>query len=318
MTAPLSLPATVHGFDRVRHVTDLHLALGIFDGLHLGHRAVINSAIHAAHGCGGVSGVMTFFPHPTRLFTPENPTLLIQPPRQKSHMLRALGVDLTIWKKFTREFAAIPAEDFIGVLTQAMPGLRALHIGENFRFGKGRKGDVSLLVKSARSHGVSVCSVERLKYNGVAISSSRIRQLLIDGDIASVNELLGYRYFCTGLVQPGQQLARQLGFPTLNLKWEPELKPRYGVYAVNVFEVGTSNPAVAGVANYGVRPTVAQDSPPVLEVHLFDTPRWSVGSRLHVEWLTFIRPEMRFDGIVALKAQIAKDCDAAISFFHRG
>ncbi len=314
-------PVVIHGLEPRQLPAELHLAVGIFDGVHLGHQAVIQSAIHSAKGAGGLSGVLTFFPHPTRLFSPANPTRLLMPPRVKSAALKALGVDLVVWKKFTRSFATLEAREFPALLKEAFPTLCALHIGENFRFGKGREGNVQLLVEEGSRIGLSIFSVERLRLNGQPISSSRIRTSLVEGNIHEVNQLLGSPYTSDSMVKPGMKLASQIGFPTLNLPWNPELTPRYGVYAVRVSGLNGALSRVPAVANYGVRPTVFSTARPLLEVHLLRPPsafpqELGVGARLKVEWLHFIRPEFKFSGIDALRQQIAKDKTDAERFFR--
>lgn len=322
MSALNSFPVVIHGLEPRQLPEELHLAVGIFDGVHLGHQAVIQSAVRSAKGSGGLSGVLTFFPHPTRLFSPENPTRLLMPPRIKSAALKALGVDIVVWKKFTRQFATLEAGAFPALLKDAFPTLRALHIGENFRFGKGRLGDVQLLIEEGARIGLSIFSVERLRLNGQPISSSRIRSALVDGNIHEVNQLLGEPYCSESMVKPGMKLASQLGFPTLNLPWNPELMPRYGVYAVRVSGLGGILNRVPAVANYGVRPTVSSTTKPLLEVHLLTPPscfpaELGVGARLKVDWLHFIRPEFKFSGLDALRQQITKDKADAEYFFRR-
>lgn len=290
----------------------------MFDGVHLGHQSVITAAIRSAEHTGGLSGVLTFFPHPTRILAPEHATRLLQPPRLRTLALRAVGVDVVVWTKFTRAFAAIPAREFLPHLKKAFPDLRGVYVGENFRFGAGRSGDVAQLVRSARQLKVDTISIERMKHNGHPVSSSRIRQLLQAGQINEANTLLGSPYFCQGMVQPGRQLARQLGFPTLNLPWAPELLPAFGVYAVQVSSLrhGQRSPALPAVANYGIRPTVMNSAPPLLEIHLLpDHTSWTTGDRLHVEWLHFLRPERKFASLEELQSQIARDKESARACF---
>jgi len=296
----------------------LHLAIGMFDGVHLGHQAVIEAALHSARSCGGTVAVLTFQPHPSRLFRPMQPTLLIMPPEQKANFLREFGVDLVIAQPFTRAFARLRAEHFLAYLKKHLPTLTAVYVGENFRFGHQRKGDVELLVRTGREAILNVVSVARLRHNGRPISSTRIRELLADGAMAEVNRLLGYAYYCEGRVQPGLRHGRALGFPTLNVAWEPEALPAFGVYAVRLRTA--SGRWRRGVANYGVRPTLEHRQParPLLETHLLGTgsapgPRATV----RIEWLEFIRPEKKFPSVEALKKQIARDCVTAEKHFKK-
>lgn len=303
------------GLDKARlPAKPLHLAIGMFDGLHLGHQSVIEAAIHSARRSGGLAGMLTFSPHPSALFRPENPTPLIMPAAMKRTVLARLGVDFVIEQNFNREYAAIEATDFLKHLRQSLPQLAAVYVGENWRFGRGRVGDVALLNDLARQAGASVFSAQRLNHNGAPVSSSRIRELLAEGAISDVNTLLGYTYFADGVVQRGRQLGRTIGFPTLNLAWEPEAKPRYGVYAVSV--LGQKQP-VRGVANYGLRPTVEQASRPLLEVHLLESSSLTYGDKISVQWLQFLRPESKFGSLEELRTQIENDRKNALNFFQK-
>ena len=293
----------------------LHLAIGIFDGLHLGHQSVIEAAIHSARRCGGLAGVLTFAPHPSVLLRPENPTRLLMTPGMRRTVLERLGVDVLIEQRFDRDYAAIRAEEFVPHLRRHLPHLAAVYVGENWRFGRDRAGDVALLVAQAKQAGLSVYSAPRLNHNGAPISSSRIRELLTAGDIAGVNAMLGYTYFAEGVVEPGRQLGRTIGFPTLNLAWAPELPPRHGVYVVEVSAAGAR--PLKGVANYGLRPTVTETRQPLLEVHLLEASPLTYGDRLTVSWLHFLRPESKFGSLDALRAQIENDRRQAHDFFAK-
>ncbi len=293
----------------------LHLAIGMFDGVHLGHRSVIESAVHSARRSGGQAGVLTFWPHPSTLFRPGQPTALLMPAAMKRTVLARLGVEVVIEQNFSAEFAAVEARDFVALLRRHLPQLAAIYVGENWRFGRGRKGDVPVLVETAREAGLTVFSAPRLNYNGAPISSSRIRDLLVAGEMAEANAMLGYSYFTTGVVEQGRQLGRTVGFPTLNLPWEPELKPRYGVYAVEVSQ-GEKRP-LPGVANYGLRPTVTQTNRPLLEVHLLEAPAPAYGDEITVHWLQFLRTEGKFGSVDELRQQIEKDRRNALDFFRK-
>jgi len=295
----------------------LHLAIGMFDGLHLGHHTVIDSAVQSAKEDEGISAVLTFWPHPSTLFRPEEPTRLIMSPQAKARVLARMGVEVVITQGFTREFAQIPAELFLTELKRYLPHLVSVYVGENWRYGRGRVGDVALLVKEAKSLGLSVVSVPRVNFDGEPISSTRIRRLLEEGAIERANALLGYAYFSEGTIVAGKGLGRTIGFPTLNLDWTSELAPRFGVYAVRVSREG--GPAsLPGVANYGLRPTVENTTNPRLEVHLLGDCPIGPGDEVKVEWKRWIRPEMKFSGVEALTAQIAQDrTTAAALWAHR-
>ena len=298
----------------------LHVAIGMFDGVHLGHRAVIESAIHAARAQGGKSAVLTFSPHPSRVLRPQAATLLLESDSQKEERVAALGVDFLLWQSFSRELAAVGAEEYAGRLKQALPGLKTLHVGENFRFGRGRTGDVATLLAAAKGRGVHLFSIERVRYDGEPISSTRIRSLVASGAMAEANSLLGYDYFSDGVVSGGKKLGRTIGFPTLNLAWEPECLPKFGVYAVRVFRRSAGRDAsLPAVANYGLRPTVENSVSPKLEVHVL-APECPLGEgdEVRVEWLEFLRPERKFDSLEELKKQIFADRDRALAYFRGG
>jgi riboflavin kinase/FMN adenylyltransferase len=284
----------------------LHLAIGMFDGVHLGHRAVIEEAVRSAQAEGGIAAVLTFWPHPSALFRPDNPTCLIHDAATKARVLLSLGVEAVITETFSPDVAAIEAEAFLPWLRRLLPRLAAVYVGENFRFGRGRRGDVATLIASGQVQGIRVFSAPRVSLDGEPVSSTRIRGLLEGGEISAANALLGYSYFAGGVVTGGKRLGRTLGFPTLNLAWAPGLRPRYGVYAVRVS--GAKSPApLPGVANYGLRPTVEQATEPRLETHVLAPCPFGEGDAITVEWLRFVRPEVKFAGIDALRTQIEND-----------
>lgn len=311
----MNLPAHIDGLDNVvLPPRPLHLAIGMFDGVHLGHRAVVESAVSSARAGGGVAGVLTFWPHPSVLFRPEQPTALLQDTATKTRMLLALGADLVVTQPFTAELAEIAAENFLPWLKQRLPRLAAIYVGENFRFGQGRRGDVALLVAAGRNEGVRVFSAPRVNLDGEPISSTRIRAQLASGDVEAANALLGYTYFSEGIVTPGKRLGRTIGFPTLNVPWSPDLRPRYGVYAVRVFGA-KSAAALPAVANYGLRPTVEKSDAPRLEAHVLGDCPFDAGDQVRIEWLRFLRPETKFASLDDLRAQIARDRATAVGFF---
>ena len=294
----------------------LHLAIGMFDGVHLGHQAVIKAAVQSARRSGGVAAVLTFDPHPSRLFRPDDPVRLIMDRDRRVAALAALGVSAVIVQPFDAEFAAIKAVDFLPSLKTPLPGLHTVYVGENWRFGCGRTGDVALLVAEARKLGLHVVSAPRINGDGEPISSTRIRSLLMDGRVDAANVLLGAAYASEGVVGSGKRLGRMIGFPTLNLPWSPDLRPRLGVYVVSIQRADGSDKPLRAVANYGLRPTVEQVAEPQLEVHvLADTCPYGPGDGLRVEWLAFLRPERKFGNVDELREQIARDRDAARAWF---
>jgi riboflavin kinase / FMN adenylyltransferase len=313
----VNLPVEIDGLALVAlPARPLHLAIGMFDGVHLGHRAVIEPAVLSARRDGGTAAVLTFWPHPSALFRPENPTRLIQDRETKARVLSRLGIDTIITERFTPEFASITAGEFLPRLKQLMPMLAGIYVGENFRFGHKRRGDAALLLESGRKLGLQVLSAPRVNLNGEPISSTRIRAQLESGDIEAANALLGYAYFSAGVIVPGKQLGRTIGFPTLNVPWAPQLRPKLGVYVTRISAEAVATPARPAVANYGLRPTVENATEPRLEVHVLGECPFNAGDRITVEWLRFVRAEAKFANVEDLRAQIGRDRLAAEAFFR--
>ncbi|MCF7687760.1 MAG: riboflavin biosynthesis protein RibF [Cephaloticoccus sp.] len=282
----------------------------MFDGVHLGHQAVIGQAVTAARSENGYAAALTFWPHPSVLFRPQHRTLQIMTPEAKRRVIGRLGIEALITQAFTPEFAGIMAGDFLPLLQRKLPTLKVLYVGENWRFGRGREGDIPMLKLAAGNLGLTVVSTPRVRFDDEGISSTRIRSLLLAGEIEQANLLLGYNYFVTGRVMPGKGLGSKIGFPTLNLNWSPELTPHFGVYAVQVRREATAE-FLPAVANYGVRPTVETATEPRLEVHVLSDCDFGPGDELTVELRTFIRAEQKFSEVGALQAQIAVDRETA-------
>jgi riboflavin kinase/FMN adenylyltransferase len=287
----------------------VHLAIGAFDGVHLGHRAVLRSAREAARADGGEVAVLTYEPHPSRVLRPESPVPLIFTRAQKDGRLAEAGAQRIRHEKFDREHAGIEAAEFPRWLKRAFPHLRSLHVGANFRYGRGRAGNGETLVAQGGAEGLDVRLVAAVRVGEETVSSSRIRQCLAEGDLALANAMLLRPYEAEGVIIGGRRLGRTLGFPTVNLAWEPELRPAYGVYAVEVVFHGEALPAVA---NYGLRPTV-ESGPvaPLLEAHVLRGEAPTTGDAVRVRWLRRLRAEQKFADVEALRTQIAKDAAQA-------
>lgn len=289
-----------------------HLAIGVFDGVHAGHRAVLASARAAAREDGGEVVALTFEPHPSRVLRPSDPTLLILDKAAKDERLAEAGADRVVHQPFDETHRSLAAEAYLPWLRSAFPGLLSVHVGDNFRFGRGRAGDAASLAAAGAACGVAARAVPAVIVRGEAASSSRIREALLAGDVALANEMLLRPYESAGVVTPGRQLGRRLGLPTLNLPWSPELVPAFGVYAAEVITPeGVAEPAVM---NWGVRPTV-EDGPvaPLAEAHLL-RPAGRVptpGDRIRLRWLARIREERKFGGLEALRSQVTEDIAAA-------
>ena len=286
----------------------LHLAIGMFDGVHLGHQAVVRQAIEAAsRNDGHCSGVLTFDPHPSQVLYPEMATRLLMPLKNRISDLHAVGADFVFVQTFSREYAQQDAAGFVPALMENFPNLKSIHVGENFRFGSGRSGNVDTLRNSSVENGVELHALQRKVMDGMAISSSRIRAALMEGSLNEVNAMLGEPYTISGRVVSGKGVGRKLGFPTLNVPWTAEISPRHGVYMVKLRQ-RDSRKLICGIANYGLRPTVEDSSDPLFEVHLLEVESVpGPGDEVEVQLLQFIRPEKAFDSLEQLKAQIEKD-----------
>lgn len=276
------------------------LALGVFDGFHLGHQAVID----AARGLEKV-GVLSFEPHPAQVLSPERtPKRIITSFEHQKKILGDLAVDFLVIVEFTPEFAAREGRCFAEQVFST--GVKKLAAGEDWRFGKNRAGHMSSLAAWGQEAGVEVVSVEKRELGGDRISSSRIRLALAEGDIHAVAECLGRPYSVFGRVEKGQKIGRKLGFPTANviISTAQQLLPS-GVYLVE-------GNGIKGVANLGRKPTVVPEGEISLEVHLFsDEIPMSYGWDLEVKFLRKIRNEMKFSGVEALREQIARDVEEA-------
>lgn len=295
----------------------LHVAIGMFDGIHIGHRAVLSRAIKAARAAGELSAVFTFDPHPSRILRPDKATRLIMPLERRIRRMHEEGIDLVLVKVFDHEYAKIDASEFVPSLVEAFAGLKSLHVGENFRFGAGRSGSVATLMESAKAVGLLLEIVKREHLDEEPISSSRIRMELEEGRVQSVKGMLGRPYIAEGAVIPGKGIGRKLSFPTLNVSWNPEARPKFGVYRV-ALQSDKGGRSIPGIANYGLRPTVNDTTDPLLEVHLLTEEEVPVqGDCVRVALLDFVREERAFVSVEALKDQIAEDVDSAIKAFAR-
>lgn len=298
----------------------IDLAVGMFDGVHRGHQRVIAGAKERARAHRRHGGVLTFDPHPSRVVHPESATQLLYPLPRRLELLLGLGVDFVLVQKFTSSYARRTADSFAAHLRRCLPGLASLHVGENFRFGAGRKGDVRLLQETAAAFGIEVHALPRQLTDREPISSSRIRKLVEEGEMEEARHLLGRPYTLRGKVVPGRRLGREMGFPTLNIPYAPETRPRFGVYFAGLL-APDGKTVLPGIVNYGRKPTVEKDSAPLLEVHLLAVPGEGPpgqGNDLCVFLLDFLRPEKAFDGVEALREQITRDVATAHRLAREG
>lgn len=289
-------------------------AIGNFDGVHLGHRAVIGEAARIAGDLHAPLAVLTFEPHPRMFFQPDAAPFRLSTSEGRASKLEELGVDLLFELPFDDAFAHVTAEGFVDDVLHGALGLRHVVVGYDFNFGHRRRGTPDMLIERAGHLGFGATKVAAVhESDGAVYSSSRIRQCLTEGDPRGAASLLGAPWEIDATVEEGDRRGRTIGFPTANLRLGDLICPRLGVYAVRAAladgEGGTGG-WMTGVANLGVRPTV-NDRGVLLEVHLFDRSIDLYGHRLRVRLVDFIRPERKFGGLDELKAQIAADAARA-------
>lgn len=284
------------------------VALGNFDGFHLGHQAVAGEAIRQAKAAGKPAIIATFDPHPVRFFAPHVPWFRLTTLEQRQRLFAEAGADAMLVFDFDAELAATTAEDFVVKLLAERLGVSGVVTGEDFTFGKARGGNTGVLRDLGARHGITATAVGPVTDAGGVISSSRIRDALKAGDCETATRLLTRSFAIEAIVQHGDKNGRDLGFPTANMDMGHYLRPRYGVYAVR--GKLPDGRVLDGAANVGIRP---QFEPPkeLLEPHFFDFAEMIYDQLIEVEFHAFLRPEGKYDSLDALIAQIAKDCEDA-------
>lgn len=289
------------------------IALGNFDGFHLGHQAVAGEAIAQARAKGAPAIIATFDPHPVRFFVPNSPHFRLTTLDQRQRLFEAAGADAMLVFDFDAAMAATSAEDFVTQLLGQQLGASGVVTGEDFTFGKGRSGNVAMLKEIGATIGMTATAMGPVTDESGVISSSRIREALREGGCAMATKLLSRPFTVEGVVQHGDKNGRLLGFPTANLDMANYLRPRYGIYAVRGHLAANSaigGRVLDGAANLGIRPSF--DPPKELfEPHFFDFDGDLYGQTIAVEFHAFIRGEQKFTDMDALKAQMAKDCETA-------
>jgi riboflavin kinase/FMN adenylyltransferase len=285
------------------------LTIGNFDGVHRGHRALLAQVVQAARQRGIDAAVMTFEPHPREFFAPAAAPARVASIRDKLQALADCGLDRVLIQHFNARFAAITATQFVEEILVAGCRVHWLAVGDDFRFGARRAGDVALLRAQAAAGGYVLAQLPTVMQDGERISSSAVRTALAAGDLRRAAALLGHPYFISGRVQHGRKLGRQLGFPTLNLRLAHKHPALHGVFAVRVH--GIAGQPWPGVASVGLRPTVDDSGRWLLEVHLFDFARDVYGARVRVEFLHKLRDEEKYDTLDQLTAAIRRDSEQA-------
>jgi riboflavin kinase / FMN adenylyltransferase len=304
------------GEDRIEGpVRGAVIALGNFDGFHLGHQAVVGRAVELARAKGRPCIVATFDPHPVRFFRPDAPPFRLTTLDQRQRLFAEAGADAMLVFRFDAGLAAVTAQDFIADWLVARAGASGVVTGRDFTFGKGKGGNIDVLARAGGALGLTCEAVGAVAADGEIVSSSRIRDALKSGDCATATRLLTRPFAIEGAVQHGAKLGRQIGYPTANLDMGSYLRPRYGIYAVRA-RLGDGR-MVDGAANLGVRPSF---DPPVelLEPYFLDFAGDLYGQTIEVELHAHLRDEAKFDTLDALKAQMALDCDAARGVLAEG
>lgn len=300
---------TLHSIHELAKLGPAYLAIGVFDGVHIGHRKVIQRAVldsrQRKHDPAPVVVVVTFDPHPMRVLHPAKAPRLLTSKQHKLQLISALGVDYSLVIPFDTAFANLAPEAFIQSLVEACNPLKEICVGYDWSFGKGRKGNLNLLNQLGKQYQFTTVGLPVVQIDNEVVSSTAIRQRIEQGDFAGAEKFLGHKYTILGTVVPGMQLGHALGFPTANLAAHNEQFPPNGVYIVKAYR---NNQPLPGIVNLGYRPTISQEAPQrLLELHLLDFNEELYGQDIEIEFCSYLREEKKFENLEALKAQITKD-----------
>ena len=290
------------------------ITIGTFDGVHIGHRKILEKILQSAQQLNCKSVVLTFFPHPRMILQENSSIRLLNTMEEKITLLQELGIDNLIIHPFNKEFSQLTAEEFVKNILVDQLQIQKIIIGYDHRFGKNRTADINDLILFGEKYGFEVEQISAEEIDDIAVSSTKIRTALANGTITLAKEYLGYNYFFTGTVNKGKQLGRTIGFPTANIhiKEDYKLIPKNGVYLVKSF---LNEKLIYGIMNIGIRPTVNGENQ-TIEVHFIDFDQNLYEQEITVEVLEFIRNEHKFDSLEALKNQIQKDRDFCIAYLH--
>jgi len=302
---------TLRSIDELSHLPGpIFLAIGVFDGVHRGHQAVISTSAEHAQSANGTPVVVTFDPHPMKVLRPSDAPHLLTATQHKIKLIRNLGVRHLLIIKFDKRFAATAPEDFVQQLVTHSKPLREICVGHEWSFGKDRRGNLALLRKLGAQFDFEVIGIPAVTLgNGEPVSSTAIRHAVEAGDLAKAAEMLGREYTILGTVVRGDDLGKKIGFPTANLAAHSEQFPPNGVYFAEATLEGS---VYSGVVNLGYRPTVSSGkSERVLEIHLFDFDRDIYGKDVEVRFIRYLRPEQKFENVDALVRQIELDVHQA-------
>jgi len=290
------------------------MATGVFDGVHVGHQAVIREAVRHARKLQGEAVVLTFHPHPSKILRPDSAPPTLTTEQQDYELFTALDVDICVILDFTEKFSRCTATDFLDRMTQSAPSLRSIVVGPQWHFGHERKGDFKLLNSWVGSRSIEAFEVQPVLVDGEAVSSTTIRRLIAAGDIPAANTRIGRSYQLVGRVVRGDGLGAKLGFPTANLDVENELVPAQGVYAARALIEGE---VFIAAVNIGLRPTLSPSGSCTVEAHLLQFNGDLYGHHLRLDFLGRLRDERKFASVQELHAQIQQDAIAAFHLAHR-
>jgi len=290
------------------------LALGNFDGVHRGHRKILERLRRVAGERGATSVVMTFDPHPPRVVRPDKAPPLIMTKTQKLEALEEAGVQGAAIVRFTRELSQWDPETFVRTVLVEWLRVSEVWVGANFLFGHDRSGNFSLLRSLGARYGFKAEKIDPVRYKDFVVSSTRVRRLVSEARVDEASALLGHPYFIDGMVVRGDQRGRTIGFPTANLCSDNELVPPHGVYATTAIIDGIVRPSIT---NIGTRPTVDTSGSTTIETHIFDFDRDLYGMKVRLAFVQRLRDERAFDSLDGLKSQIAADCTRARVLFDR-
>lgn len=306
-------------FDDVSNISkdeNTVLTLGTFDGIHLGHKKIINKLKKRASTINGRSLLITFNPHPRKVVNSGNGIKLITTNKEKIKLLDEQGIENLLLINFTKEFSQLTSEEFIKKYLLDKIGLREIVIGYDHHFGKGRSGDVNTLRKLGIEYGFDVTMVDALKVENENVNSTAVRKALQEGNIKRVNQFLGRKYSFSGVVVEGDKRGRTLGFPTANIEIDDQdkLLPSFGIYAVNIF---VDNEKYNGLMSIGIRPTFYSEGTMVIEVYIYDFSKDIYGSEVTVEVVDWIRGEEKFTSADDLIDQMHRDKEKGIEIFKK-
>lgn len=306
-----------HAFQRITDLNNLPeelrsgvVAIGNFDGVHRGHQVVLQRGLDEAAKRGAPALVLTFEPHPRTVFRPDVPVFRLTPPPVKAGLIAALGYNAVIEYPFDRDFSSLTAEQFVAEILQQGLGVSHVVTGFDFHFGKNRQGGPAFLMESGKTKGFGVSLVDAFRdKTAEVISSSRIREMLEEGDVGNAAEMLGFRFHVEAAIVRGKQLGRTLGYPTANMMLPADVTLQHGIYAVR-FRRGDGS-LYDGVASFGRRPTVDVDGSELLETYVFDFSGDLYDEICTVTFFGWLRGEQKFDNLDALRSQMKRDEEAA-------